>query len=206
MNKLFDKLKQEWERSLLLAVALLTLLVLVLFAYSRLKEDGGSTGQNKSLPAMPKYFDSKSFVYIEPVEKLPDGVNPLVFRKQLAIPDAPPPPKTGGVVKPPAGQAPAAGGAQLPPKASPTEPPWKITLLYRGTYKGLTDSELAFIDATNHKPKKPASRKFYLKEGGRVFNAMTVRSFDAKQAVLSYGKGKEVTIEFGKTKDVTIHE
>lgn len=84
-----------------------------------------------------------------------------------------------------------------------------ITVKYRGLYKGISGKEMAFIDAKNSKGNKQAQstgRKFYLPVNGRVYNAMTVRSFDAQQVVLSYGKGKEIALELGKEKKVTIDE
>lgn len=210
MNKIVEKLKQEWERAILMVIALLVLLVLLFAAYNTLKDNGGSTGQGSSLPALPNYFDTSSFTFVKPVKDLPPGVNPMVFRRKLDIPKAPETPKGGGT--PPKG-----GGAVVqppkqgdkPPAPEKKEPPWVITVKYRGLYKGITGKEMAFIDAKNSKGNKQAQsvgRKFYLPENGRVFNAMTVRSFDAQRVVLSYGKGKEVALELGKEKKVTIDE
>ncbi|MDD4537822.1 MAG: hypothetical protein PHT80_02315 [Lentisphaeria bacterium] len=220
MKNFVEKLKQEWERAILMAIALLVLLVLLFAAYDMLKEDGGSTGQGSSLPALPNYFDTSTFSFVKPVKDLPPGVNPMVFRRQLTIPKAPEAPKQGGGTPPKqgGGTPPKTGGGAVaqPPKAGDKpaaldkkEPPWVITVKYRGLYKGITGKEMAFIDAKNSKGNKKAQsvgRKFYLPANGRVFNAMTVRSFDAQRVVLSYGKGKEVALELGKEKKVTIDE
>jgi len=212
MNKVIEKLRQEWERAILMVVALLVLVVLLVSAYRLLNDDGGSTGQSSSLPALPNYFDTTSFVYVKAVKDLPPGMNPMVFRKQLVIPKAPPAPSKGGGAAPPktggAAAAPPKAGVK-PPAPGKTEPPWVITVKYRGLYKGITGKEMAFVDAKNSKGNNQArsvGRKFYLPENGRVFNAMTVRSFDAQRIVLSYGKGKEVALELGKEKKVTIDE
>lgn len=211
MKNVVEKLKQDWERAILMAIALLVLLVLLVAAYRLLKDDDGSTGQGSSLPALPIYFDTSTFSFVKPVKDLPPGVNPMVFRRQLPIPKAPEPkgggtqpPKTSGgtVVQPPKAGDP-------PPAPDKKEPPWVITIKYRGLYKGITGKEMAFIDAKNSKGNKQAQsvgRKFYLPTNGRVYNALTVRSFDAQRVVLSYGKGKEIALELGKEKKVTIDE
>ena len=212
MKNVVEKLKQEWERAILMAIALLVLLSLLFAAYNTLKDNGGSTGQGSSLPALPNYFDTSTFSFVKPVKDLPPGVNPMVFRRQLSIPKAPEAPKQGGGTQPPKGggvvaQPPKSG--EKPPAPDKKEPPWVITVKYRGLYKGITGKEMAFIDAKNSKGNKQAQsvgRKFYLPANGRVFNAMTVRSFDAQRVVLSYGKGKEVALELGKEKKVTIDE
>lgn len=212
MKNVVEKLKQEWERAILMAIALLVLLVLLFAAYNTLKDNGGSTGQGSSLPALPNYFDTSTFSFVKPVKDLPPGVNPMVFRRQLSIPKAPETPKQGGGTPPPKGggvvaQPPKSG--EKPPAPDKKEPPWVITVKYRGLYKGITGKEMAFIDAKNSKGNKQAQsvgRKFYLPANGRVFDAMTVRSFDGQRVVLSYGKGKEVALELGKEKKVTIDE
>ncbi|MGI5923907.1 MAG: hypothetical protein ACOX9E_08185 [Lentisphaeria bacterium] len=230
MKNIVEKLKQEWERATLLAIALLVLLVLLVAAYHLLKDDGGSTEQSGSPPAPPEYFKTDTFAYVKSVKDLPPDVNPVVFRKQLPIPKAPePPPKQGGKPQPPPkqGDPPKQGEKPQPPpkqgekpqpppkpgeKPQPPpkkEPPWVITVKYRGLYKGITGKEMAFIDAKNSRGNKQAQkvgRKFYLPANGRVYDAMTVRSFDAQQVVLSYGKGKEIALELGKEKKVTIDE
>jgi len=212
MKNVVEKLKQEWERAILMAVALLVLLGLLFAAYNTLKDNGGSTGQGSSLPALPNYFDTSTFSYVKAVKDLPPGVNPMVFRRQLPIPKAPETPKPGGWPPPKGGGGAVSqptGPGDKPSAPDKKEPPWVITVKYRGLYKGITGKEMAFIDAKNSKGNKQAQsvgRKFYLSANGRVFNAMTVRSFDAQRIILSYGKGKEVALELGKEKKVTIDE
>ena len=198
----------------MLGVALLVLLVLLVPLIAAFLDKGdGSTGQSSNPPADERLFARETLVYLESVGELPQGVNPMAFRKQLAIPKVAESPQPGGGVQPP-----KPGGGTVAQPARPgdkpsapdkKEPPWVITVKYRGLYKGITGKEMAFIDAKNSKGNKQAQnvgRKFYLPANGRVFNAMTVRSFDGQRVVLSYGKGKEVALELGKEKKVTIDE
>jgi hypothetical protein len=221
MSKITEKLKKEWERAVLMFVALMTLLLLSLAAWHMLKNESGDTGPGGVLPTMPNYFDTNNFACIKPVKDLSPAVNPMRFRRQLAIPKAPEPPKPPvkqpdkqpdkPPVKPgdkpvaqPPGKAP-----DKPPAPERKEPPWIITVKYRGLYKGITGKELAFIDAKNSKGNRQAQtrgRSFYLSDNGRVYDAMTVRSFDKDQLTLSYGKGGEVILKLGKEEKVTIDD
>ncbi len=209
MNRYIAKISQEWERSLLVAVGLLLLGFLGWVGFSFLSEEGGTTSQAQALPSVPDFIDTKTFAFMQPA-RLQSDVNPMAFRKKLpkAFVNPPQPPKPGngnGTVKPPPG-----GGTVKPPEVKPPEvkppppkpPPRKITVLYRGMYKGLTDRELAFISADDSKSKK--SKVFYVGEGGKVHGALTVKSFSRDSLVLDCGGDREVTVQIGKKQDIVL--
>jgi hypothetical protein len=217
MNKYLAKIGQEWERSLLVGIGLLLMVALAVLGFSFLSEEGGTTSQSQALPAVPDFIDTKAFAFMRPAN-LGKGVNPMAFRKKLpkafVTPPSPPkpgdsgvkppaPPKPGGgpsVVTPPGDTPPKPGTVSKPPPPKP--PPRKITVLYRGMYKGLTERELAFISADDSKTKKSAA--FYLGEGGRVHGALTVKSFGRDALVLDCGNDREVTVEIGKKKEIVL--
>lgn len=184
MNRHIAKISQEWERSLLVAVGLLLLGFLGWVGFSFLSEEGGSTSQSQALPPVPDFIDTTTFAFMRPARLQPD-VNPMAFRKKLpkTFVTPPPPPRPGnGAVKPPTTGTGTGTGTVKPPdtrpsdsKPTPKPPPRKISVLYRGMYKGLTDRELAFISADDSKSKK--SKVFYVGEGGKVHGALTVKSF-----------------------------
>jgi len=231
MNKYIAKIKQEWERSLLVVVGLLLLAFLGWLGFSLLSEEGGTTSQTQALPSVPDYIDTKTFAFLQPAG-LQDKVNPMAFRKKLPKAFVTPPPKptptdttavkppdgnpTTGTAKPPAdtgkkpsGDKPTTTVAVKPsddkPPAKPPPkppPPQKITVLYRGMYKGLTDRELAFISADDSKSKK--TKVFYVGEGGKVHNVLTVKSFTRDAVVLDCGGDREVTAHIGKKQEIVL--
>ncbi|MGI6356327.1 MAG: hypothetical protein GX937_04975 [Lentisphaerae bacterium] len=230
MKRFIAKIKQEWERSLLVAVGLLLLGFLGWVGFSLLSEEGGTTSQTQALPSVPDYIDTKSFAFMQPAN-LQAKVNPMAFRKKLPKAFVTPPPKptpsgttavkppdtkpTTGTVKPPAdtgkkpdGKQPTTvavkpSGDKPPPKPQPPKPPpRKITVLYRGMYKGMTDRELAFIKADDSKSKK--SKVFYVGEGGKVHNVLTVKSFNRDTVVLDCGGDREVTAHIGKKQEIVL--
>ena len=206
MNRYIAKISQEWERSLLVAVGLLLLGFLGWMGFSFLSEEGGTTSQSQALPSVPDFIDTKTFAFMQPA-RLQSDVNPMAFRKKLpkAFVNPPQPPRPGnGTVKPPTTGA----GTVKPPDTRPPTPvppkppPRKITVLYRGMYKGLTDRELAFISADDSKSKK--SKVFYVGEGGKVHGALTVKSFSRDSLVLDCGGDREVTVRIGKKQDIVL--
>lgn len=222
MNKYFLKIKQEWERSLLAIIGLLLLVGLGWFGYSMLSDEGGSTSQAHTLPAMPDYIDTRVFAFVTPPQ-LEKNVNPMAFRKKLPLafitPPTPPKPGGGTAVKPPDPPKPGTtvtppGGKKDDPKTTTTQtkppdtppkpkpPPRKITVQYRGMYKGVTERELAFITAADSKTKK--TDFFYLETREKVFDALSVKSFGPNQVVLDYGDNLEVTVPIGTKKEIVL--
>ncbi|HOG50068.1 MAG TPA: hypothetical protein PKY10_05725 [Lentisphaeria bacterium] len=211
MNRYIAKIKQEWERSLLVAVGLLLLGFLGWVGFSLLSEEGGTTSQTQALPSVPDYIDTKTFAFMQPAG-LQDKINPMAFRKKLPKAFVTPPPKPTPTdttaVKPPDPKQTTTTAVKPPdPKQTvkpppPKPPPQKITVLYRGMYKGLTDRELAFISADDSKSKK--TKVFYVGEGGKVHNVLTVKSFTRDTVVLDCGGDREVTAHIGKKQEIVL--
>ena len=220
---ILEKIKKEWELTVLLSVFLVILIAGGLLAMKMLEEeDTGSNGPS-ALPASPHFFDMNSLSYLEPA-KLPEVVNPLAFKHSLRLPKPKPPapkpppqdtkkpevkpqPKddgkkpaspTAGPVKPAAQQTTTALTKPAPPPPKP-KPKRKIKLLYSGYMAIEGGSEKAFVRAIEEKAKKRASGRY--EKGTKLLDAVQIVAFDADKIVFQHSGNKQVTVRKGKNNE-----
>ncbi len=221
MNKFkLEKIKAEWEKSLLIALSCILFLLLIIWLWPNNQE--GSVNQPGTLPAKPNYVDVDSDYWLKPTF-LKGDVSIMTFVRALPpVPEAdktPTPsrpnagqktPTPGKTPTPTPGKTPAAdnvtSGKTDPPKVAPVkpEPPQVITLLYRGLYKGLSDKKLAFIKGSDSRSKKSINAP--LSEGAKIFTVLTIVSFDENSITLAYGEGRGVTLIRGEEKKLNYNE
>jgi hypothetical protein len=210
MKKL-AKLSEEWEKTLLLiTAALVAIFFLILFWPS---EQEGNISQQGTLPPSPNYVQTQNLAFLEPA-KLEQAVNPMAFRRKApsnvksgkkTTPKTTP--KTAqdskkGDVKPPADTKKT--DSTLPAvKPSPKTPPRVITLTYRGLYKGLLDTELAFLRSSDSAAKNKTS-SFTLQSGEKLHDLFTIVSFDENQLTLLNHKEEKLTLPRNRDTKVTI--
>lgn len=223
---ILEKMKAEWERTLLLGVFLVIGIGAGLITYRLLTMEDGGVSSREKRPMSPRYFDVTSYSYLEPA-KLSDVTNPLAFTHSLRrrpAPPKPPPPKPADPKtdqppqqKPPVAntkptpQPPKPGGqqpvkpkpAEPPPKPPPPKPPpRKIKVMYSG-YSAIEGGvSKAWLRVVEEKTKKRASGRFEV--GAQLLDAVKIESFDADKIVLIHSGGKKATIHKGKKNEQEI--
>lgn len=202
------KYLEEWEKTLLLTTAaVVALFFLILFWPS---DQEGNISQQGTLPPAPDYVQTDNMAFLEPA-KLEQTVNPMAFRRKIPVapkedkkvsPKQPDNDKTAPVKTP-------ANAQNQPPVKQPVTPPVKkadpriITLTYRGIYKGLQETELAFVRTVDSADKNKTS-SLSVKSGEKLHELFTVVSFDENQMNLLDQNQKELTVPRNKDVKVTI--
>ena len=220
MNRFFQKLADEWERTLMSVVMFALLVYLSGVAYKMLTDDEEGS-QNTVKPKAPHhFFDFTSTAYIEPA-KLPAAINPFNFHIQVSVappkqepgakpkpePGAKPKPEPGAKPKPEPGAKPQTGAKTPPSKETPPpkkpekpKPSRKIAVQYRGFLKGV-DSQVAFYSALDSQGKKTEAKP--AKEGAKIHGILEIKSFDADSMTIIMG-GKDVVVKRGKKQEFVI--
>lgn len=227
---IFEKMKAEWERTLLLSVFLLIAIGAGLITYRLMTMEDGGVSTREKRPTSPRYFDVTSYSYLEPA-KLPDVMNPLAFTHSLRrrpAPPKPPPPKTEPKAdqkkpqpKPPVANTPPTpkqpAGQQTaqqkpaekpkppppkPPPPKPKPPPRKLKVMYSGYSAVEGGTRKAWLRVVEEKENKRASGRFEV--GAQLLDAVKIESFDADKIVLVHSGGKKATIHKGKKNEQEI--
>ncbi|NLG14059.1 MAG: hypothetical protein GX561_07630 [Lentisphaerae bacterium] len=227
---ILEKMKAEWERTLLLGVFLVIGIGAGLIAYRLFTMEDGGVSSKEKRPTSPRYFDVTSYSYLEPA-KLPDVMNPLAFTHSLRrrpAPPKPPPPKTEPKPdqkqpqqKPPVANTkptpqPPKPGAEKPatpkvadkppppkpPPPKPKPPPRKLKVMYSGYSAVEGGTRKAWLRVVEEKGNKRASGRFEV--GAQLLDAVKIESFDADKIVLIHSGGKKATIHKGKKNEQEI--
>ena len=199
------KLLEEWEKTLLLTTAaVVALFFLILFWPS---DQEGNISQQGTLPPAPDYVKTDNMAFLEPA-KLEQTVNPMAFRRKMPVDpknDNKTPPKQPGNDKKDPVKTPPVAQNQPPVKQPPVKKadPRIITLTYRGIYKGLQDTELAFIRTVDSAVKNKMT-SLSVKTGEKLHELFTVVSFDENQMNLLDQNQKTITLSRNKDTKVTI--
>lgn len=203
------KLLEEWEKTLLLTTAgAVAFFFLILFWPS---DQEGNISQQGTLPPAPDYVKTDSMAFLEPAN-LEQTVNPMAFRRKIPVTptnDRKQPPKQDGNDKKTPGKTPQ-GTQNQPPANQPVPPPPVkkadpriITLTYRGIYKGLQETERAFV-RTMDSADKDKIRSLSVQTGEKLQEFFTVVSFDENQMNLLDQNQKTLTLPRNKDTKVTI--
>ncbi len=195
------KLLEEWEKTLLLTTAgAVALFFLILFWPS---DQEGNISQQGTLPPAPDYVKTDNMAFLEPA-KLENTVNPMAFRRKIPVEpknnNKTPPKPPGNDTKDP---------VKTPPVKQPVTPPVKkadpriITLTYRGLYKGLQNTELAFVRTMDSAAKNKTS-SLSVQTGEKLQDLFTIVSFDENQLTLLDQNQNTMTLPRNKDVKVTI--
>ncbi|MBP5640916.1 MAG: hypothetical protein J6X55_15650 [Victivallales bacterium] len=118
MNDFLKAIGKEWERNLLLGIAVVIACIGGYYAYKYLNAEEEEETERKKKPELPYYYEVARLDGVS-VPNLPSGINPMSC--EFVKPEPPPPPP-----KPPWKQPPKTEpGKAEPPKPTPqkTEPP-----------------------------------------------------------------------------------
>ncbi len=209
--KRLAKLSEEWEKTLLLTTAaLVAIFFLILFWPS---EQEGNISQQGTLPPTPNYVQTQNLAFLEPA-KLEQTVNPMAFRRK-APPSVKQDKKTTPKTTPKTAQDTKKDDVKPQPDTKKADsktpsvkppartPPRIITLTYRGLYKGLLDTELAFLRSSDSAAKNK-SNSFTLQSGEKLHDLFTIVAFDENQLTLLNHKEEKLTLPRNQDTKVTI--
>ena len=228
MNELFKAIGREWERNLLMTIAVVIACVGGFYAYQYLNHEDEAESERKKKPELPSYYEV-ALLDGTAVPAMQDGVNPMSCEFKKPEPPKPPPPKPWHLPQPPKPTPPKPEPPKpQPPKPTPTptptptppkpeppkpqppkpkpKPPRVVELRYIGNMSidgGSAAAQLYVSEVLSKKQKN--SFRARLRVGEKILGGLLeIKSFDKNHVVLVHSGNKEVKVPIRKKKPTVV--